>query len=80
MYLQGRGVTQDYSAAMKWYRMAADQGFADAQFSLGEMYRKGLCGLPQSDDLAVEWYRKAADQKHFDAQQALESIYDYDSQ
>ena len=26
MYKHGQGVAQDYSAAMKWYRMAADQG------------------------------------------------------
>lgn len=26
MYLQGRGVGQNYSEAMKWYRKAAEQG------------------------------------------------------
>ena len=26
MYYGDQGVAQDYSAAMKWYRMAADQG------------------------------------------------------
>ena len=34
MYDNGQGVGQDYSAAMKWYRMAADQGHAEAQWSL----------------------------------------------
>ena len=33
----GQGVAQDYSAAMKWYRMAADQGHAQAQVNLGFM-------------------------------------------
>ena len=33
-------------AGLAWYRKAADQGFADAQFSLGWMYGKGH-GVPQ---------------------------------
>ncbi|KAG0062061.1 hypothetical protein BGZ90_003274, partial [Linnemannia elongata] len=28
MYLDGEGVQQDYQAAMKWFRRAADQGYA----------------------------------------------------
>src|ERR1035438_5254339 len=34
MYYQGQGVPQDYKEAMRWYRLAADQGDADAQFNL----------------------------------------------
>ena len=30
MYANGRGVPQDYAQAVKWYRLAADQGIADA--------------------------------------------------
>ena len=29
---------QDYSEAVKWYRLAADQGNATAQYNLGVMY------------------------------------------
>jgi len=32
--------------AVKWYRLAADQGDADAQSSLGAMYYQGQ-GVPQ---------------------------------
>ena len=42
-------------------RKHADQGFAEAQFSLGFMYENGQ-GVPQDDAQAVSWYRKAADQ------------------
>ena len=28
MYGNGRGVTQDYAEAMKWFRLAAEQGIA----------------------------------------------------
>ena len=33
------GVTQDSKEAVKWFRQAADQGNADAQCSLGLMYK-----------------------------------------
>jgi TPR repeat protein len=31
MYENGQGVLQDYAEAVKWYRLAADQGVAAAQ-------------------------------------------------
>jgi len=31
MYAAGHGVPQDYFEAVKWFRRAAEQGFADAQ-------------------------------------------------
>ena len=33
MYRKGQGVPQDYAEAVKWYRLAADQGDAGAQRS-----------------------------------------------
>ena len=37
----GRGVPQDRAQAAAWYRKAAEQGDAKAQFNLGLMYRYG---------------------------------------
>jgi hypothetical protein len=34
--------------AVRWYRKAADQGHAQAQFALGIMLEQG-CGVSQSD-------------------------------
>ena len=34
IYEKGKGVTQDNQKAAKWYRLAAEQGFALAQFNL----------------------------------------------
>jgi len=42
--------------------MAAEQGKADAQYSLGLMYEFGN-GVPQSSKEAAKWYRKAATQE-----------------
>ena len=38
MYENGEGVAQDYKEAAKWYRLAADQGNAQAQYGLGGAY------------------------------------------
>ncbi|HEM9355462.1 TPA: sel1 repeat family protein, partial [Streptococcus agalactiae] len=40
-YDNGRGVRQDYTQAVQWYRKAAEQGLADAQYNLGMMYANG---------------------------------------
>ena len=34
MYYYGKGVTKDYAEAVHWYRKSAEQGEADAQYSL----------------------------------------------
>ncbi|MFQ5672316.1 MAG: tetratricopeptide repeat protein, partial [Nitrospinales bacterium] len=41
MYELGLGVQKDYQQAVKWYRLAAEQGVAWAQFNLGLMYHEG---------------------------------------
>ena len=61
MYLDGRGVKQDYAQAAQWYRKAADQGNARAQYNLGTLYEAGN-GVEKDVDKAVEWFRKAAKQ------------------
>lgn len=66
---------QDYAEAAKWYRLAADQGDAQAQYNLGVMYDLGQ-GVPQDDAKAVKWYRLAADQGFAQAQYKLGIIYD----
>ena len=38
MYEKGQGVDQDYIKAVEWYQRAAEQGVADAQYNLGNMY------------------------------------------
>ena len=60
MYDEGQGVPQDDKTAMKWYTLAAEQGDADAQISLGWMYEKGI-GVPQNNKTAVKWYKLAAE-------------------
>ena len=51
----GCGVPQDDVQAVKWYRLAADQGDADAQSNLGLMYANGR-GVPQDHVQAHKWF------------------------
>ena len=61
MYDTGKGVPQDYGAAMKWYRKAAEQGHAFAQYNLGFMYDTGK-GVIQDNAVAHMWWNLAAAQ------------------
>ncbi len=65
---------QDYEEAVKWYRLAAAQGYAPAQFSLGLAYEKGK-GVRQDYQQAVKWYRLAAAQGNEFAQITLGEMY-----
>ena len=75
MYDNGQGVAKDQVEAVKWYRKAAEQGFAFAQFNLGLMYGNGQ-GVPKNQVEAIIWYRKAAGQGYADAQNLLGVIYE----
>ena len=62
MYRQGQGVPQDYKEAVKWYRLSAEQGVADAQYQLGfDVFQNGQ-GVPQDYKEAIKWYRLSAEQ------------------
>ena len=60
IYVSGQGVKQDDVKALKWFRKAAEQGFAPAQFNLGVMYYNGR-GVQVNKSLAKEWLGKACD-------------------
>jgi len=40
MYAQGQGVPQDYKEAIKYFRLSAEQGNADAQMVLDALIKK----------------------------------------
>ena len=73
-YYMGSGVRKDYSEAVKWYRLAAEQGHAASQYGLGECYYYGR-GVGQNTAEAVKWYRKAAEQEDTASQYSLGYCY-----
>jgi len=74
IYSTGRGVSQDYAEAARWYHKAAEQGHANAQFELGEIYSTGR-GVSQDHTEAARWYHKAAEQKYVSAYSILGVMY-----
>ena len=74
MYVNGYGVTQDYTQAREWYLKAAKQGYADAQNNLGFFYENGH-GVTRDYTQAREWYLKAAEQGNSDGQNNLGRLY-----
>lgn len=59
LYLEGRGVPQDYGLAMSWAQRSAAQGEPDAQNLIGTLYEFGY-GASQDLRKANTWYTKAA--------------------
>lgn len=61
--LRGDGMKKDESAAMRWLRLAAEQGHMDAQFQLGLLYLDSET-LPTNEDLAYRWINAAVESGH----------------
>ena len=74
MYYNGISVSQDYQEALKWFRLAANQGYAGAQSSIGVMYAKGE-GVSQNYEEALKWFRLAAEQGIASTQAVLAAMY-----
>ena len=66
----GKGVAKDQAEAVKWFRKAAEQNYAQAQYNLGVCYTHGE-GVAKDPVEAVKWYRKAAEQNLAKAQYNL---------
>jgi TPR repeat protein len=66
----GEGAAQDYAQAAQWYRKAAEQSHALAQFNLAIMYSAGQ-GMPRDEVKSMGWMQKAADRGDAGAQYHL---------
>ena len=64
------GAATNYAEAVKWFRKAAEQNDAKAQFELASCYVNGE-GVTKDFGEAAKWYRKAAEQSNVDAQNSL---------
>jgi TPR repeat protein len=59
----GLDVPQDDVQAVRWFRIAAEQGSAEARHILGLAYETGR-GVPKDPIEAARWFRLAAEQGH----------------
>ena len=71
---RGTAMTADPVQARDWFRKAARQGLAAAQYKLGTYAEQGLGGEPRSRSRAEELYRMAAVQGNEQAKAALEQL------
>lgn len=76
MYFYGRGVEQNYSAALHFYSMAYGNGCnRNAAFRLAEMYEYGY-GVEIDNKRALDYYTKAAESGNVVAMNKLGLIYE----
>lgn len=75
IYEDGKIVSRDCSAARDQYLKAAEKGYADAQFSLGQLYEYGCGNLKPNYAESIRWYMKAANQNHKYAEIEIGRIY-----
>ena len=61
--------------AAQWFQLAAEQGYAKAQYELGCMYTSGQ-GVGINCIEALKWFKMAAEQKHVASQYELGLIYE----
>ena len=73
MYANGQGAPKDAAEAVRWTRMAAEQGDEWAQFNLGLMYDQGN-GIPQDYVQAYAWISVAAAQGIEEAKKVKEIL------
>lgn len=66
LYATGKGVKQNPSEMMYYYRKSADNGYAPAQMVVGYLLETGS-GTQKNDAEAVKWYQKAAEQGDMNA-------------
>jgi uncharacterized protein len=75
LYATGKGVPQDYVAALAWYQRAAQNGSVSALNNIATLHFHGL-GVPQSYEEAVKWLRLAVKQGDAAAQNRLGAMYE----
>ena len=67
---KGYGISENQEEAIYWYRKAAGQGHAEAQFKLATIHENGT-GVEEDPKEAVKWYRLAAENGHAVAKEKL---------
>ena len=75
LYSNGQAPLENKTEALKWFRLAGEQGNPVAQYMVGYFYEHGKV-VEQNYRSAIEWYIKAANQGYVDAANNLGKIYD----
>ena len=76
IYENGIGMDRNTEEGVKWFRKAADQGYAAAQVELASCYLLGI-GIPENNTEAIRLLSLAANQNYSPAQVSLGYSYLY---
>ncbi len=74
IYQDGREIQKDEHNALEWFKKSAEQGFGEAQYSLGMMYRHCCGEIKQNYESAIAWLEIAAAGGHASAKTELEKL------
>lgn len=72
----GIEIAEDKAEAFSWWKKAAEEGYAEAQFVIGRFYSDGI-GVNKDEKKAFAWWKKAADQDYDFAQICVGRCYYY---
>lgn len=75
-FLGADGIEVDENQAVKWFKIAAENGHSDAQRRLGNAYSLGVGGVPLDVNLAKYWWEKSANAGNIKSQLLLGEHYD----
>ena len=76
-WLDTPGHPADFPAALKAFRMAADQGNARAMANIGWYYENGFGAVNQDYAQAMDWYRKAVEHGDVIANWNIARLYEF---
>ncbi len=62
MYWWARGCKKDHHEAMTWFQAAAHEGYALAQYQIGQIYQHGTDVFPQHLETARDYFQLAGQQ------------------
>lgn len=75
LYEKGLGTDRNYDEALRWYRRAAEQNHADAQYRVAVAYAFGAGGVSKDETQAAKWLQRAAENGHVKSQKMLARAY-----
>ena len=78
LFLLGLALEKDgqYKRAIKLQKEAAEKGYVDAYYSLGDIYEYGI-GVEEDLVKAAKWYLKAAENGHLEGSFRVGLMYEY---
>src|SRR6516162_7428735 len=71
----GRALPKDDGLALQWFRRAAEQGYASAQYNVGLIYESGGTAV-KDENQAIMWFKKAAEGGYSQARDHLQVMCD----